>query len=234
MNTVKAKKTEKPVKPTATKTKSVDNVEVKPETKSKSVKKTKVVEKEPVVEDPEVEQSEVDEVVEEKISEDSTSKQRKIVNRETILEDFDSLVVSLESEIESLRQNTKAGGIKFLRSVTKTVKGLRANSARVMKKKVKTERKNTSNSGFLKPVNISQEMAKFTGWNPSEPRSRVDVTKYICDYIKENDLQNPEDRREIRPDQKLQKLLGLKNKEDANLKYYSLQTHLKKHFVKQE
>jgi chromatin remodeling complex protein RSC6 len=101
-------------------------------------------------------------------------------------------------------------------------------------KAVSSATTNNTNSGFLKPVKISSDMAKFTGWNPEEPHSRVEVTKYICDYIKENNLQNPADRREIQPDSKLQKLLGLKNKEDEGLKYYSLQTHLKKHFVKKD
>lgn len=211
MNTAKAKKNTKTTgKSTA---KSTDKVVVKS-------KKTKVVEVVPeVVPEPEV------------IEETPTTKQRKVVDRDSVLEDFDSLIAAVEAEIESLRQNSKGtGNVKFLRSLNKNIKVLRTHTSRVMKKK-KTERKNTTTSGFLKPVTISSEMAKFTGWDAKDPRSRVEVTKYICDYIKEHDLQNPSDRREIRPDAKLQKLLGVSNDGTA-LKYYSLQTHLKKHFPK--
>jgi upstream activation factor subunit UAF30 len=104
-----------------------------------------------------------------------------------------------------------------------------------MKKKKKSGRTNNKNSGFLKPVPISKEMAKFTGWNQDELRSRVEVTKYICDYISQHDLQNPEDRRQIRPDTRLQKLLGFNPKKSKEpLRYYSLQTHLKHHFPKKK
>ena len=206
--------------------------------KSKKVSK-KVVEKEPEPEpEPEVQLEPVPEVEPEaELDTQETpllSKKRKVVSRDSILENFDSLLGMIDAEIEVLRKNTKCGGVKFLRLLTKHVKNIRANCARVMKKKKKIDRKNTSNSGFLKPVNISPEMAKFTGWNQNEQRSRVEVTKYICNYIKEHNLQNPEDRRQIRPDPKLQKLLGLKGKEDHGLKYYSLQTHLKRHFIKPE
>ena len=211
MNATKAKKNTKTTgKNTA---KSTDKVAAKS-------KKTKVVE---VVHEPEPEP----EVVEET----PTTKQRKVVDRDSVLDDFDTLIASVEAEIESLRQNSKGtGNVKFLRTLNKNIKMLRTHTSRVMKKK-KTERKNTTTSGFLKPVTISPEMAKFTGWDAKDPRSRVEVTKYICDYIKEHDLQNPSDRREIRPDTKLQKLLGVSNDGPA-LKYYSLQTHLKKHFPK--
>lgn len=209
MNTAKAKKNTKTTgKSTA---KSTDKVAAKS-------KKTKVVEVVPETE-PEV------------VEETPTTKQRKVVDRDSVLEDFDTLIASVEAEIESLRQNSKGtGNVKFLRTLNKNIKMLRTHTSRVMKKK-KTERKNTTTSGFLKPVTISPEMAKFTGWDAKDPRSRVEVTKYICDYIKEHDLQNPSDRREIRPDAKLQKLLGVSNDGTA-LKYYSLQTHLKRHFPK--
>ena len=231
MNSQTPKKTEKSSKVNKQKTSESDDV-------AKKVKKVKkVVEPAPQPPTPEPEpepQPEPESEPEPQALDDLSVKLRKAVSRDSVLEEFDSLLSVLDAEIEVLRKTPKCGGVKFLRTVVKQVKLIRANSARVMKKKTKTERKNPSNSGFLKPVNISSEMAKFTGWNPTEPRSRVEVTKYICDYIKENNLQNPDDRRQIRPDPKLQKLLGLKGKEDHGLKYYSLQTHLKRHFVKQE
>ena len=93
-------------------------------------------------------------------------------------------------------------------------------------------RRNNTNSGFLKPVQISKELAAFTSWAHSQPRSRVDVTKYICNYIKTHDLQDPSDRRiiKVEEDPKLKKLLNY-NTGDQPLTYYTLQTYLKTHFV---
>ena len=83
----------------------------------------------------------------------------------------------------------------------------------------------------MKPVSISSDMCKFAGWNKTEKHSRVDVTKNICNYIKENDLQNPEDRRKIIPDSKLKSILRLGDKEKEPLTYYSLQKHIQVHFI---
>jgi chromatin remodeling complex protein RSC6 len=218
MNSAKAKKA--PTKSVSTKQSKSTKTSATP---VKSVSKTTKKTKEEPKEEPQEEQL---------VEETPTTKQRKVVDRDTVLEDFDKLSKLIDEEIENLRQNSKSNGnVKFLRSLNKNLKVLRTNSTKVMKKK-KTERKNNSTSGFLKPVTISGEMAKFTGWDPKELRSRVEVTKYICDYIKSHDLQNPADRREIRADAKLQKLLGVKPED--NIKYYSLQTHLKKHFPKTE
>lgn len=228
MSTAKANKQNKPATkkndvkaPVATKdnvkstTKATPKETAPKETAPKTTKKTstKVVEVDPVTDDT------------------PRTKQRKVVNRDSVLRDFDSLVESIDSEIENMRENKSVVNTKFLRSLNKNIKLLRTECTRMMKKKI--ERKNNSTSGFLKPVAISTEMAKFTGWDAKDLRSRVEVTKYVCDYIKEHDLQNPEDRREIMPDAKLQKLLGLEPKDGA-IKYYSLQTHLKKHFPKKE
>jgi chromatin remodeling complex protein RSC6 len=76
-------------------------------------------------------------------------------------------------------------------------------------------------------------MAKFTGWDPTELKSRVDVTKFICAYVKDHNLQNPEDRRQILADPKLTKLLKYDVKKEGNpLTYFRIQTSLKNHFPK--
>jgi len=159
--------------------------------------------------------------------------------KETILKMFDDLLASIESEILTLRESeNKIKGVKFLRQLSKNVKILKNASSRIIKNKRGTvvEKKivNT-NSGFLKPVRISREMAKFTGWNADELKSRVDVTKYLCNYIKEKNLQNPKDRRQIIADTKLAKLLDYDNKKDTQpLTYFLIQSHLKKHFIKSD
>lgn len=163
--------------------------------------------------------------------ESSDKKSRVVPTKELVLDGFTELLTLLEDEIVRMRESQqKSKGVKFLRSFGKKVKTLQNNATRVMKQKHKTNRKNNTNSGFLKPVKISKDMAKFTGWSDSELKSRVDVTKYICNYIKENNLQNPTDRRQIVADKKLAKLLDY-SETDKPLTYYRIQTYMKKHFT---
>jgi chromatin remodeling complex protein RSC6 len=165
-------------------------------------------------------------------SDSSAPKTRHVPTRESVEKEFDELVASIDEEINKLRSSTaKAKGVKFLRTVNKRVKTLRNHALRVSKQRQTTRRSNT-NSGFLKPVQISKDLAKFTGWDQAQLRSRVDVTKFICDYIKEHNLQDPEDKRNIRVDSdaNLKKLLKFDGKDGKKLTYYSLQTYLKGHF----
>lgn len=162
-------------------------------------------------------------------------RQKRKVTRDSVMESFDELVTLVEAEITRLRENPgKAKGVKFLRSLGKRVKTLRNDTARVMKHRQRTNRPRNTNSGFMKPVAISTDMAKFAGWDPSELKSRVDVTKYICNYIKENNLQNPEDRRQILADKNLCKLLRYDSKKGDPLTYYKLQKHIQHHFPQQQ
>ena len=80
----------------------------------------------------------------------------------------------------------------------------------------------------MKPVKISKDMQKFTGFKDDQLVSRVDVTKSICNYVKEHNLQKQEDRRQFTPDEKLAKLLGTKEP----LTYYALQQQIQPHFTK--
>ena len=227
-----------PRKATATKKaekKPVKESKTSKASKAKASKASKAkAKKEKVVKEVEPEVSDVDDTVDDTVDDASSVKKKRLVpTKETIATEFDDLVGVIDEEIARLRESPgKAKGVKFLRSLGKKIKSLRGHSVRVMKQKQKTNRKNNTNSGFLKPVIISKDMAKFTGWNPEELRSRVDVTKYICKYIRDNDLQNPDDRRQILADKKLAKLLEYSVDDDEKpLTYYRIQTYMKKHFT---
>jgi len=171
------------------------------------------------------------EEVKEKVS------RKREVSRESVEKSFDALMETLNAEITSLRENkTSSKVVSFLRQTLKSVKGLRGDALRLSKtrSKISSRPKNTT-GGFLKPVRISADMAKFTGWNVAEPKSRVDVTKFVCNYVKENNLQNPADKRQINPDTKLAKLLNYnKDTDKEKLTYFYLQKLIQPHFTSLE
>lgn len=169
-------------------------------------------------------------------TEQKQPRSRQTPTKEGVTEGFDNIVTMIDNELQRIKETREPvpkGTTKFLRSIVQQIKALSKQANRVMKKKGPKTRK-ASNCGFEKPVPISSELAKFCQWAPHELKSRVDVTKYICKYISDHNLQNPEDRRQIRPDNKLKKLLGYDPKHDDVLRYYNIQTCLKQknHFPK--
>ncbi|PIY59569.1 hypothetical protein COY96_01075 [Candidatus Wolfebacteria bacterium CG_4_10_14_0_8_um_filter_37_11] len=62
-----------------------------------------------------------------------------------------------------------------------------------------------TNSAFMKPMNISSELAAIVGKGPM-PRS--EVVKNIWVYIKKNNLQDSKDKRNINADENLKKVFG--------------------------
>ena len=62
-----------------------------------------------------------------------------------------------------------------------------------------------SNSAFMKPLSVSGELAAVVGKGPM-PRS--EVVKKLWVYIKKNDLQDKQNRRNINADAALQKVFG--------------------------
>ena len=65
------------------------------------------------------------------------------------------------------------------------------------------------NSALMKPLQPSNELAAVVG---SSPLPRTEVVSKVWDYIKSNNLQNPENKREILADDKLQAVFGGKSK----------------------
>ena len=68
------------------------------------------------------------------------------------------------------------------------------------------------NSAFMKPLNVSPELAAVVGDGPM-PRS--EVVKQLWVYIKANNLQDPANKRNINADENLKKVFG--GKETVNM-----------------
>jgi len=88
-------------------------------------------------------------------------------------------------------------------------------------------------SGFAKPSLISNELSSFMGLGENTMIARTDVTKFIINYIKENDLQKKEDRRYIIADSKLKKLLYI-TEDSPELSYFNIQKFMNHHFIKKD
>lgn len=65
----------------------------------------------------------------------------------------------------------------------------------------------SKNSALKKPVTLSSELEEVIG---KGPMPRTEVTKKIWAYIKKHDLQDPNNKRNINPDEKLAKVFGSK------------------------
>ena len=81
-----------------------------------------------------------------------------------------------------------------------------------MPSKMRTTRDASSTGGgrkaipaLQKPLQPSKELAAVVG---SDPLPRAQMVSRVWDYIKQHDLQNPENRREILADDKLKPIFG--------------------------
>ena len=96
---------------------------------------------------------------------------------------------------------------------------------KVQKKKEKAKK---SPSGFAKPCKISDELCDFMGIAKGTEQSRTDITRHINSYVKEHNLNNPQNRREFFPDKKLKAILNVKDGEKVT--YFVLQRLIAHHF----
>ncbi len=72
--------------------------------------------------------------------------------------------------------------------------------------------KRLAQSAFMKPVKISKELAVVVG---AGPMPRTEVTKKLWAYIKKHKLQDPNNKRNINPDENLKEVFG--NKKTVNM-----------------
>lgn len=94
---------------------------------------------------------------------------------------------------------------------------------------IKVDKKSVP-TGIMAPVEISNKLCEFLSLPIGSKLARCQVTKHIAEYIKKNELQNPKNKRQILPDEKLKNLLN--PPKNFILTYFNIQTLLKPHFIK--
>ena len=77
------------------------------------------------------------------------------------------------------------------------------------------------NPALMKPLQPSKQLAAVVG---SDPLPRPEVVSKVWDYIKKNNLQNPQNKREIVADDKLRAVFG---KDSVSM--FEMNKHLAQH-----
>ncbi|VUC24776.1 unnamed protein product [Clonostachys rosea] len=133
---------------------------------------------------------------------------RKKVKRSSSAEDADArLAAQLQAQENSLARSRSTRGGGTDKKAIKKKKAPRKKSAKKVKSDDDSEvegaepKKKRSGGGFQKPFNLSPALSELTG---ETQLSRPGVVKSLWAHIKANDLQDPNDRRQILCDEKMQ------------------------------
>ena len=154
-----------------------------------------------------------------------------------IINDVDNNVSSLEENINTDFENIlkQIGALKGnITNIQNSIKGLEKKIKKNMKansKLTKTKQNNQKKpSGFAKPSKISDELCEFLNLSKGSEIARTEVTKRIISYVTTNNLQCEENRKQIKCDEKLEKLLNVK--EGDEITYFNIQRYMNPHFIK--
>jgi chromatin remodeling complex protein RSC6 len=211
-----------------------------------------VVEEEaPVVETPVVEESR--DTMDVDVVEEETGR-----NKTKVAFDFKTFEDRLQEVLTRKEENRL-----FLKNETLTLKNLMKDFKKLQNELKHTKFRRNRNkdgvqrepSGFAsqKGIWLSPELCSFLGEDVGTKLPRTQVTGRLRDYIKKNSLEDPQDRRNILPDSKLETLLGdptfrrntiqehktrrelqgnpIKGEVTDMVHYFNLQIHLRRHFL---
>ncbi|KAL4916077.1 SWIB/MDM2 domain-containing protein [Aspergillus aurantiobrunneus] len=119
--------------------------------------------------------------------------------------DADALYAAKLQAEENLRARTtrgastrKAPPIKKKKTTTKTARKVKAEDDSDIGSGSDSGKKTARSGGFHKPLNLSPALSELLGG--AIMLSRPQTVKKLWEYIRENDLQDPSDRRQIRCD----------------------------------
>lgn len=93
------------------------------------------------------------------------------------------------------------------------------------KKKAGAGKGGAGNSAFMAPVQPDDVLAKVVG---SEPLPRTEITKRVWDYIRSHNLQDPNNKRNIKADDKLRPVFGGKSEVSMFEMTKLVNSHIKK------
>ncbi|XP_010275139.1 PREDICTED: upstream activation factor subunit spp27 [Nelumbo nucifera] len=111
----------------------------------------------------------------------------------------------------------------LMAAANKSSTGAKASAASTSSSRTTASAK--AQTGIFKVVPVSPALRKFIG---APEVSRGDAVKKVWEYIKENNLQNPANKKEIRCDDKLKSIFEGKD----TVGFLEIATLLSRHFVK--
>ena len=114
------------------------------------------------------------------------------------------------------------GEFRLERFVLRSTKGLKVDNSKATGEPLLPRKKAAAKGGALsKPLKPSAELAQIIG---SAPLPRAEVISKVWDHIRKNNLQNPNNKREILADDKLRKIFGT-----DRCTMFEMNKHLSKH-----
>ena len=142
--------------------------------------------------------------------------------------DMDALITRVSDRADAFRRELALiiGDLKVLRRAAKRVDKTR-------KRRPVSDDPNRKLSGFARPSELSDELCAFLGVERSTQMARTNVTRLVCKYIKDNNLNSEGNRRSIdftKPAAAALKDL-LQPESGAVVTYFNLQRYLKPHIV---
>lgn len=155
------------------------------------------------------------------------------INETDIVIDTNENSAKFEGILSSL--STLRASITMIQQQVRGLEKTITREQKVMRKEVAKRKYRGGNkkpSGFATPTKISDELCKFMSEPDGAEVARTEVTRYIIKYIKDNELQNPENRRIIMPNDELKELLGSTETDEVN--YFNIQKFMNKHFHKKQ
>jgi len=144
-----------------------------------------------------------------------------------------SLQTRLEAHVKTLQDelDAKKKQLTLAKAFVKDFIKMRKELTKKSKKKSKkVADPNAKPSGFNKPTDVSDEMCDFIGVAHGTLVARTKVSKEVANYYKSKGLQVESDKRLIKPDDVLKKLLRLTSDEPIHM--FKLQSFLKVHYPK--
>ncbi len=121
-------------------------------------------------------------------------------------------VAKAKAAEKKVMKKAKVVGKKVVKKVVAKAKAAEKKVVRKVKAAKKTVAKKVKrapNPAFMKPMQISDALAKIVG---SKPMPRTEVTKKLWEYIKKNKLQDTVNKRNINADENLKAVFGGQSK----------------------
>jgi len=119
-----------------------------------------------------------------------------------------------------------------IKQMEKNIKKELKNVDKINNKKKTNNKKTKMPSGFAKPTLVTKQLCEFMNRPVGTEIARTEVNKQLIKYIKNNNLQDKNNKTVIIPDNTLKNLLGIiENEMEPPLTFFTLQKYMNKHFI---